>query len=185
MRRETGVRKLAMKDVTIRRASDRDARAIAEVHVAGWQWAYRGHMPDTFLDSLSVEQREVTWRNLLAAANTETRVWLAERAGRLVGFTAAGLPQDPGHPPLTAEVRAIYLLKEVAGIGIGRALLERVIEDLRQRGFRRAVLWVLASNARARGFYEPFGWQPEGATKVDPRDGFELHEIRYSIELPA
>ena len=41
----------------VRAATPDDARGIAEVHVAGWRWAYRGQMPDALLDSLSVEDR--------------------------------------------------------------------------------------------------------------------------------
>jgi hypothetical protein len=42
----------------IRRASQSDARAIAEVHVASWRETYRGIVPDAFLDALSVAERE-------------------------------------------------------------------------------------------------------------------------------
>jgi len=42
----------------IRPATPEDARAIAEVHVASWRYAYRGLLPDDVLDRLSVEERE-------------------------------------------------------------------------------------------------------------------------------
>ena len=41
--------------VTVRDATVDDARAIAEVHVASWRWAYRGQLPDDLLDGLSVD----------------------------------------------------------------------------------------------------------------------------------
>jgi GNAT superfamily N-acetyltransferase len=34
----------------------------------------------------------------------------------------------------------LYLDPPVVGTGVGRALLQHAMEDLRQRGFRRAVL---------------------------------------------
>ena len=43
--------------VVIREATPDDARAIAEVHVASWRWAYRGDLPAEFLDGLSVDDR--------------------------------------------------------------------------------------------------------------------------------
>jgi hypothetical protein len=45
----------------IRRAVADDARGIAQVHVKSWQAAYRGLLPQSYLDALSVEQREAFW----------------------------------------------------------------------------------------------------------------------------
>jgi hypothetical protein len=42
----------------IRQAILEDAEAIAKVHVASWQAAYKGLMPAEFLASLSVERRK-------------------------------------------------------------------------------------------------------------------------------
>jgi GNAT superfamily N-acetyltransferase len=160
-----------------------DARAIAEVHVRGWKWAYRGQMPDPFLDSLSVERRTDSWRKTLVAPETQMRVWVAGGGDRVIGFAATGPPQDEGHPPSTVELQAIYLEGEVAGTGVGRALLTRAVDDLRERGFQSAYLWVLDTNERARRFYELAGWSIDGGTKTDQRDNFVLHEVRYRLEL--
>lgn len=49
--------------------------------------------------------------------------------------------------------------------GLGRVLMERILEWMRSRGFRRAVLSVFATNTRARKLYESLGFQPEGVHK--------------------
>lgn len=48
-------------------------------------------------------------------------------------------------------------------------------------GDERAIAedWVLDTNVRGRRFYESANWTPDGAVKVDKRDGFELREVRY------
>lgn len=43
-------------DPVLRAVGEADARAVAEIHVAGWRWAYRGMVADELLDSLSVER---------------------------------------------------------------------------------------------------------------------------------
>ncbi len=43
--------------ITVRSAEKEDVRQIAEILVEDWQKAYRGIMDDTFLDSMSVDQR--------------------------------------------------------------------------------------------------------------------------------
>jgi GNAT superfamily N-acetyltransferase len=70
-------------------------------------------------------------------------VWVAEEAGRVVGFLA-----------LSGEwVYHLYVYKEFRGQGAGGALLERA-KELRPRGFR---LWVFQRNSQARSFYEHRG----------------------------
>jgi len=44
--------------VTIRQATVEDAAIISFIGVTSWQAAYRGIVPDSYLDSLSVEQRK-------------------------------------------------------------------------------------------------------------------------------
>jgi RimJ/RimL family protein N-acetyltransferase len=175
----------SVSSVSIRQATFEDAASIAQVHIEGWRWAYRGHMPDSLLDGLSVERRAMMWRGLLVAPATEARVWLAERDGHLIGFSATSPSQDAGDPPLTAQLTAIYLLKDAAGAGIGRELLHHAMEDLRRRGFRTGVLWVLAANARARRFYEIAGWQPDDTTRIVRRDETELEDVRYVRDLES
>lgn len=170
---------------TIRSATIEDVQAMAELHIRSWQWAYRGLIEDEYLDSLSsmLEQRVESRRRQLAVLPPETRWWVSEQAGKIVGFAITGLSRDQDVPPGTAEVYAIYLAQEAAGQGIGRALFAHAVADLRQRGFERAILWVLSDNQRARTFYEAAGWTPDGASKTDERPGTALHEVRYHIAL--
>jgi GNAT superfamily N-acetyltransferase len=93
--------------------------------------------------------------------------------------------EDDDAAPLggAAEVLALYLDPEAVSKGVGGALLSHAVADFRQRGFRRATLWVLESNERARRFYEAAGWTPDGARKSEERPGFLLHEVRYQISL--
>ena len=49
---------------TVRSANLDDCAAIAAVHVRAWRAAYRGHMPDEFLDRLDIGERTEMWRKL-------------------------------------------------------------------------------------------------------------------------
>jgi GNAT superfamily N-acetyltransferase len=165
-----------------------DAEALAGIHVRGWQWGYRGQLPEEFLSRLSVERRVEQWRAWLLDPG-DTATWVAEegveRAARTLGFVAAGANRDPDPPPDTGEVYAIYLEREAAGRGIGAALLRQACAWLAAEGFTRASLWVLDSNARARDFYERSGWRADGGAKTDPLEDFEIREVRYVTELPG
>ncbi|MFN2594225.1 MAG: GNAT family N-acetyltransferase [Actinomycetota bacterium] len=87
-------------------------------------------------------------------------------------------------PATAAELVTIYLDPSVWGQGIGHALMDVALNDLRERGFASAVLWVLEENKRARQFYEAGGWREDGNRK----DCFgavqvQAPAVRYSIDL--
>jgi ribosomal protein S18 acetylase RimI-like enzyme len=168
--------------VTVRDGVADDARAIAEVHVASWRWAYRGQVPDRLLDALSVDDREAHWMRTLAEGNGRVAV-AVDAAGEVVGFVGTGPAGDDDADERTGEVYAIYLLEHVAGSGVGTALLRRGEDDLRALGYRRSTLWVLESNTRAHRFYERGGWASDGRRSTYRLDDVELPVLRYARDL--
>ena len=165
---------------TIRAAAPRDAGAIAALHVASWRWAYRGLLADDVLDALSVDERAAIWTELLADDGIAGLV--AERDGALAGFASGGASRDDDATPETGEVTAIYLAEAAAGSGLARDLFSRIQEELRRRGFTRATLWVLESNARARRFYEREGWRWDGAVSDHQVQCDHQPIVRYATE---
>lgn len=173
---------MGREDPTIRRATLADAEGIAAVHVAAWRWTYRGQVPDAYLEALSVAERAEAWRSWVRDA-VGIRVWVAESSERVVGFVIAGPSRDDDAEASTGELYGIYLEPERVHSGLGRLLFETATTWLRASGFAQATLWVLASNERARRFYGAAGWEPDGSSRVEPRQGFSLHEVRYRLVL--
>ena len=169
-------------EVTIRQAGPDDAAGIAGVHVDSWRAAYVGLVPQSVLDRLSVDRRQAFWTARLASPG-ESRTFVAEERGRIVGFAGTGRPSNPETPSGTAELETIYLLPETWRHGVGRRLMARALHDVADRGFTSAILWVLAGNERGRRFYEAAGWQPDGRTQMLDFDGTPVEEIRYGLEL--
>jgi GNAT superfamily N-acetyltransferase len=165
----------------IRKATPQDACGIAYVHVRSWQVAYRGHMPDEFLDGL--EQRTNMWREL--TLQPDKVILVAEASeGDIVGFSALAPSRDLDASPNTAEVAAIYVHPENWKKGIGRALLSASLDQLRKCGYDQITLWVLEGNQRARSFYESFGFIQDGAMKDDDHwKNFSVREVRYRLNL--
>jgi L-amino acid N-acyltransferase YncA len=163
--------------VAVRRATERDVEGIARVHVASWQSAYRGIMPDAFLDGLRVENRAAMWRRVLGDLADRHVVFVAESPEEgVVGFASAG-PTIDETLPYDGELHAIYLLASVQGHGLGRRLVRAVAAELAARGVRSLCLWVLADNP-SRGFYERLGGRAVGA-KTEEIGGATLDEIAY------
>jgi RimJ/RimL family protein N-acetyltransferase len=168
--------------VVIREATSDDARAIAEVHMASWRWAYRGDLPAEFLDGLTVDDREREWREWLAPEQGAGTL-VALEGGVIVGFCSFGPSRDDDADERTAEVRTIYLREEVAGRGIGRDLFASANDRLHDLGYRRATLWVMASNERSRRFYERSGWSWDGTTSAHRFDCANVPIVRYATDL--
>ena len=167
----------------IRRALTEDAAAVGHIHVESWKVAYRGQLPDEYLDGLDAtrSRRAPIWQR--AIDSPAQRVFVAVRDGIVVGFVSVGAPDDKALAADVGELYAIYVHPNAWDIGAGRALMSSAVHALRELGYAGAVLWVLGSNERARRFYERAGWSTDGATKVEERPGVALHEVRYARRL--
>ena len=166
----------------VREASKDDARGLAEVHVRSWQAAYKGQVPDDFLDNLSVDRREKDWRQTLNSP--PNKVFVAEAEQEIVAFSSFGPVRDEElDKNSVGEVYAIYALEEFWDRGIGRRLMEASLATLRKMNCSTVKVWVLDTNQRAISFYQKFGFTAEGVQKVEARGGVELREIRYSLSM--
>ena len=68
--------------------------------------------------------------------------------------------------------------------GLGRILMERILEWMRARGVQKAELAVFATNGRARHLYESLGFQVEGVrARHQIIDGQYVDEILMGLWL--
>ena len=171
--------------VNIRPAGPADAAAVAAVHVASWQGAYRGVLPDEVLDGPELAVNRLRqWERLLTEPGPRAVDLVAEDdAEQIVGLLHAGPTRDDDGGPDTAEVVAIYASPDAWGTGAGRGLMSTALDRLRALGFTDVTLWVLDSNDRARGFYERAGFASDGATKSEELRGTPVTEVRYRRAL--
>lgn len=144
--------------VTVRPARLADAARIGAVHVAAWRETYAGLMPPSRLATLDVDERSAMWRRQLASG-TARGIVVAEERGLIVGFASCARQRAPALAAAgyAGEVPAIYLLRANQGRGTGRLLLQAMARRLIAEGYRGMALWVLATNAPARAFYERLG----------------------------
>ena len=91
-------------------------------------------------------------------------------------------PTAAGTAGEMAELYALYVHPGWWSTGTGRALMDRVLAEVRAEGYPRIVLWVLAENARARRFYERCGFRLSGATHVLHGLG-SVPEVCYDQDL--
>jgi ribosomal protein S18 acetylase RimI-like enzyme len=172
-----------VSDAVVREMTLADCDRVSEIRVHGWQTAYRGLVPQPYLDTLSVtEDAERRRASFSPHARDGVVNLVAERDGEVVGWAAHGPYRDGGNRTAGSELYAIYVDAAHLCSGIGRALLEA---SVRQCAPVHAYmfLWVLKENTRARRFYELAGFQADGVEEPFDVDGVAVPEVRYVKEL--
>ena len=153
--------------------TEADMLGKAYVHWKSWQETYCGLIDDGYLD------------NVMTLAKCETiarrfpqNLWVAKDGERVVGFVGCGPAQEGDDD---GEVYSIYVLRDYQGRGVGRALMQTAMEQL--RGYARVVLWVLRGNERAIHLYRRCGFALDGEEK-DVVIGTPNVELRMTCTRP-
>lgn len=168
--------------IIVRAARTDDWYPAADIHVRGWQATYRGHMPDAFLDGLTPESHSGWRERLYRNPHPRMRHVVAVDGRTVVGFADVGDSRSDDDAA-DGEVFAIYVDPDRFGTGVGRRLILGACATLRTLGKKRAELWVLRENERARRFYSAGGWAADGADKTEVFEGRQVVEVRYLLDL--
>lgn len=162
-----------VRELVVRRAQMTDATTLARIQVDSWRESYAGILPDSYLEGLSYSGHERLWRRALAEPSA---TFLALLNGRAIGLASGGRCRS--HRGFSGELYLLYVLRAAQGQGIGRALFDAVHYALAVAGLPDMLVWVLAANRRARGFYEHLGLVPIGRS-TSFIGGMRLDEIAY------
>lgn len=145
---------------------------VSRVYELSWKKAYRGILPDDYLDALS----ETKWSShLLRDAD---RLLLAKEGETIIGVSTYSPARDPSKTGW-GEIISIYLLPSHYRRGIGTELLKAAVKELTTMGYKRIYLWVLEENIPARKFYEFNGFSDSGGFRTDTIGGRTVRELRY------
>jgi len=160
-------------------ASSADADAIAALHAESWRTAYRGMLPDDFLDHGLLEDRQRAWRSRLSGDSIQQQ-WVLKALldGKLAGFVCVLPDAEPKYGP---RLDNLHVRPELKGTGIGHRLFTAAREwSSRARPGEPLHLWVLESNQVARRFYEREGGRIVQKIMRDVVPGLAALELRYA-----
>ncbi|HZT03291.1 MAG TPA: GNAT family N-acetyltransferase [Steroidobacteraceae bacterium] len=167
--------------MNLRPAQPDDAMAVARVHVRAWQVAYAGLMPAEYLAGLRPEERAQRY-DFSSPNPARPRTWVAVEADTVVGFATISPARDEDAAG-QGELCALYVEPDCWGRGVGRALASVARSELRRSGYTRAVLWVVAGNARAQQFYRADGWTPNDLHRAQQVWNVTVDTVRFSRVL--
>jgi ribosomal protein S18 acetylase RimI-like enzyme len=145
-------------DLFIRPAGPADAEEIARVQTITWRATYGRLLSMQALDRVERSWDVAHWRRSLERTDDKsvTLVLDGPRTG-IVGFCVAGPRRGKNDPILRsfqAEIYLLYLIPSVQKRGHGKRLMSAMARVLRARGVKSTLVWALATNQSAIGFYQ-------------------------------
>ncbi|MFD6426422.1 GNAT family N-acetyltransferase [Streptomyces sp. NPDC060198] len=172
----------------LREMTDEDCEAVAAIRVGGWQSAYRGLMPQPYLDAMDLGRETELRRERLAASGAVNLVAVTGPPGspapEVVGWACYGAyREDDGRRTEGGELYTLYVRPDRTRAGTGGFLLAEVLVRAAADGFPTLALWVLRENTGARRFYERAGFAPDGAEEDFEAGGSMVPEVRYVRSL--
>lgn len=156
--------------------ADDDFNAISRIYEESWKYAYKGIIPQEFLDSIPSGK----WTAHLNRDGMKSLV-LTEN-GKYIGTLSFCSSRWERYADY-GEIVSIYFLPEYMHKGYGNELLERGTEELKKKGFERILLWVFEENTNARMFYEKNGFACTNEYLDDEIGGKSLREVMYTKAL--
>jgi putative acetyltransferase len=135
---------------TIRPIEPRDDAAVASI--------IRTVMPEFGADGpgFAIHDAEVAAMSV-AYARPRCAYFVIERYGKIDG--GAGVAPLDGGDPDVCELRKMYFLTSLRGLGAGRAAMERCLAAARELGFRRCYLETLTGMDAAQRLYLANGFR--------------------------
>lgn len=107
----------------------------------------------------STPWKESTFRGLLRRTDTDL-VGAEDDARRLLGYAVCWTVVDQ------SELGNVAVAEDARGGGIGRALVEAIVDRVRARGSRECFLEVRESNLVAQGLYDDMGFEVVGRRRA-------------------
>lgn len=163
-----------------RSARSSDAHAIAALHTDSWQRAYRGLLPDAYLDNEVEADHAALWQRRFndPDQHTVTLTLVAEVESELLGFAHSVVDDDAEWGTLLDN---LHVRHDARRLGIATQLMAETAARLHARapGSPGLSLWMLEDNAPARRFYDALGGRVVGSG-ISPEGGGSAPALRYS-----
>ena len=165
---------------SVRPAKPGEGALLGQIYLSSGRAAWARHLSPVGLGGVTSPADE--WERWIS--DPDLIVLVAERRGQPAALALLCRSTDPDSDPArVALLDRLYTEPASWRRGLGRALLDAAMDQLRERGFREVTLWTAEWNT-SRGFYEALGWELDGATREKTFAGGTFAEVRYRTQIP-
>ena len=137
----------------IRPARGEDIFALSDLYGETQRATYHGIIPHDALEYAIARRKPDWWRRNL---DRGSKTLILEQDGRAQGYVSFG-PSRYGDIVYQGEIYEIYIRPGFQGRGFGGELFETARNSLGEDGHSGLMLWTIASNDRAVGFFRHKG----------------------------
>ncbi len=141
-------------ECVIRKQKKEDCKDVVHVVTLCWNETYKGIVPNEFLAGLYDNEDERLARAYKRLEESDHQ-YVLEVDHEIAGFINVGESIDDDYSGI-GEIYAIYILKKYHGMGLGRKLLEKGIEELKKMGYKEMIICCLEGNP-TNEFYKHMG----------------------------
>lgn len=167
-------------EFTIRDAAIGDAPAIARVNYLTWLHAYRGILPDLEIDSLNLDSLADQWIQNLSVVDSRSSTLVVMKDATLIAYSRFYPSVDPDDDQArVATIGSMYVDPEFQRRGVGRKLMNAVLEAAKEGDYTEATLHVLTANKQAQEFYENLGWEKDLDADIAESADEAVLKVRY------
>ena len=159
----------------IRNATYDDIPRIAEIQICGWRFAYRGIISDYELFSQRLVINSIKAITTRFDNNASFIVFDDDSDNILKGFAWYGLSRDEDKKN-SYEINAIYVQPEFTRNGIGKLMMENVVNNAKENNCSELLIWALSENNKGIEFFKKNGFVVDGKRKFIEK--WEKEEIR-------
>lgn len=152
----------------------KDIDQVRQIYISGWQNAFRGIVPQTYLDTMNLDD----WAPPLNGAYVMTD------GKNILGTSSIGPARDSAFDGW-GEIISIYVLPHLIGQGYGHLLFAFVKDRLLEQHYNDIYLTVFEDNHLARTFYEKHGFSWNSERLPINVGGKDLVELRYVFHAEA
>ena len=157
--------------IEIKRNTDENFTSIRAIAAAVWPIAYSPIMSQEQLDYMMEMMYSVS--SLKLQANTKKhRFILAKEGETVIGF--ASYEFNYSKKPKT-KIHKIYILTNHQGKGIGKALIDFIVNEAKERHQKVLILNVNKKNIAIR-FYERIGFEISSEEVIDIGNGYVMDD---------
>ena len=144
-------KQVKLENLTIRKIEPQDNEALARLIRSTLEEFGANHPGTVYFDEATDQLYEVF------SQNPRSVYFVALHDDAIVG--GGGLYPSPGLPPDTIELVKMYLYPKVRGIGLGKLLIGKCLEEARRSGYSNVYIETMPELRQALRVYEKFGFE--------------------------
>lgn len=160
---------------TIRKVQQGDEKTLAYIQTESWKAAFAEILPADLLKRCTdIDKAEKMYSGLLKDNIGNGYILEINNKAHCIAYWDASREADmAGY----AELICIHSLQDGWRHGYGSQMMIRVLDDIRNAGFNKVMLWVFKENTRAISFYEKHGFTANGKSQ----EALGATEVMYEM----